>query len=181
MRRTVRCSNRATTSYHVGLEPTVTWRTGWCAAPQKRKPTNQWFFAASSAHTIHCPVRQRTKGNNGLPNGAPTTPSSLRAIKGIPRRMEQYTKPPLNILQRLDSASTHSIHCVWDLSTSLSCNSVALCCVLVSWLVCVCRCCDSSSCMCFYSLCYSCGLIVINIVRVRDSNLWRFLTKGSTW
>jgi hypothetical protein len=30
----------------------------------------------------------------------------------------------------------------------------------------------------FYSLPYSCGLIVINLVRVRDSNLWRFLTKG---
>jgi hypothetical protein len=30
----------------------------------------------------------------------------------------------------------------------------------------------------FYSLPYSCGLIVINCVRVRDSKLWRFLTKG---
>jgi hypothetical protein len=25
---------------------------------------------------------------------------------------------------------------------------------------------------------YSCGLLEINCVRVRDSNLWRFLTKG---
>jgi hypothetical protein len=25
---------------------------------------------------------------------------------------------------------------------------------------------------------YTCGLLVINFVRVRDSNLWRFLTKG---
>jgi hypothetical protein len=32
--------------------------------------------------------------------------------------------------------------------------------------------------MCFYSLPYSCGFIVINLVRVRGSNLWRFLTKG---
>jgi hypothetical protein len=34
------------------------------------------------------------------------------------------------------------------------------------------------SCVWFYSLPYSSGLIVINFVRVRDSKLWRFLTKG---
>jgi hypothetical protein len=34
------------------------------------------------------------------------------------------------------------------------------------------------TCVCFYYLSYSCGLIVINLVRVRGSNLWRFLTKG---
>jgi hypothetical protein len=33
-------------------------------------------------------------------------------------------------------------------------------------------------CVWFHSVLYSCGLIVINLVRVRDSNLWRFLTKG---
>jgi hypothetical protein len=32
--------------------------------------------------------------------------------------------------------------------------------------------------VCFFSLPYSCGLLVINLVRVRDSNLWRFLIKG---
>jgi hypothetical protein len=66
--------------------------------------------------TVWCaqdsPVRQRTEGNNGLPNGAPTVSSCLGAIKGTHRCMEQYTKPPLNILQRLDSASTHTIHCI---------------------------------------------------------------------
>jgi hypothetical protein len=45
-------------------------------------------------------------------NGAPTAPSCLGATKGTPWRMEQNTKPPLNILRRLDSASTHSDHCV---------------------------------------------------------------------
>jgi hypothetical protein len=30
----------------------------------------------------------------------------------------------------------------------------------------------------FLSLPYSCALIVINIVRVRGSNLWRFLANG---
>jgi hypothetical protein len=34
------------------------------------------------------------------------------------------------------------------------------------------------SCVWFYFVPYSCGLLVINCVRVRDSNLWRFHTKG---
>jgi hypothetical protein len=66
--------------------------------------------------TVRCapdsPVRPRTEGKNCLPNRAPTAPSCLGAIKRTPRRMEQYTKPPLNILRRLDSASTHPDHCV---------------------------------------------------------------------
>jgi hypothetical protein len=41
-----------------------------------------------------------------------------------------------------------------------------------------CCCCNSSSYVCFYSFPYSCGLLVINFVRVKDSNLWIFLTKG---
>jgi hypothetical protein len=57
-----------------------------------------------------CPVRQRTEGKNCLPNGDPTASNCLGAIKGTPRRMEQYTKPPLNILRRLNSASTHPDH-----------------------------------------------------------------------
>jgi hypothetical protein len=59
-----------------------------------------------------CPVRQRTEDKNCLPNGDPTAPSCLGAIKGTPRRMEQKTKPPLNIIRHLDSASTHPDHCV---------------------------------------------------------------------
>jgi hypothetical protein len=85
---------------------------------------------------VHCapdsPVRQRTEGNQDLPNIVPTTPSSLGPIKGTLRRMEQNTKPPLNNLRRLDSASTHSIHCDGDFSTSLRYDSAALFCVLVS-------------------------------------------------
>jgi hypothetical protein len=56
------------------------------------------------SRTVHCPVVHQTvhpriEGNQGLPNGAPTAPRSLGTIKGTPRRMEQYTKHPLNILQ----------------------------------------------------------------------------------
>jgi hypothetical protein len=79
-----------------------------------------------------CLMRPRTEGNQSLPNGTQTSPSSLGAIKGTPRRMEQYTKHPLNILQHLDFASTYLIHCYRDLSISLSYNSAALFCVLSS-------------------------------------------------
>jgi hypothetical protein len=44
----------------------------------------------------------------------------------------------------------------------------------------VCRCCDSSSCVCFFPSLTLVVFIVINIVRVRGSNLWRFLTKGTS-
>jgi hypothetical protein len=72
---------------------------------------------------VQCPVHPRTKGNNGLPNGAPTAPSCLGAIKGTPRRMEQNTKHPLNIIRCRDFAYTHPVHCDKDSSTFLSCNS----------------------------------------------------------
>jgi hypothetical protein len=97
-----------------------------------------------------CPVRPRTEGNQGLLNGAPMAPSSLGAIKGTHRRMEQNTKHPLNILQHRDFANTHLIHCDRDSSTSLSCNSVVLFRMLVLVLY-VCCCCNSRSCVCFYS------------------------------
>jgi hypothetical protein len=44
-------------------------------------------------------------------------PSCLGAIKGTPKRMEHNTKDSLIILRRLDSTTTHSDHCVRDLST----------------------------------------------------------------
>jgi hypothetical protein len=79
-----------------------------------------------------CPVRPRIEGNQSLPNGTPTAPNYLGAIKGTSRRIELYTKHSLNILHRLDFASTHLVHCNRDLSTSLVYDSVALFRVLVS-------------------------------------------------
>jgi hypothetical protein len=72
------------------------------------KERNQALFMSGGA--LDCPVRQPTEGKNCLPNGDPTAPSCLGAIKGTPRRMEQYTKPPLNILRCLDSTNTRSNH-----------------------------------------------------------------------
>jgi hypothetical protein len=117
--RTVRCTSRATTTYHVDQGPTIIWHTRPSGAPQNRKSPNQAIlccilctYCSLSGGAPDYPVRQRTEGKNCLPNGAPTAPSYLGAIKGTPRRMEQHTKPPLNILRRLDSASTHPDHCV---------------------------------------------------------------------
>jgi hypothetical protein len=116
---------------------------------------NEIVHYSLSSGALDCPVRPRIEGNQGLPNGAPTTPSSLGAIKGTPRRMEQHTKDPMNILQRQDFTNTHLVHCDRDSSTSLSCNSVMQFCVLVL-VLCACCCCNSRSCVCFFSLPYSC-------------------------
>jgi hypothetical protein len=90
------------------------------ASPEKER--NQALFMSGGASD--CLVHQSTEGKNCLPNGDPTAHSYLGAIKGTPRSMEHNTKPPLNILRRLDSASTHPDHCDWDLSTCLVVNSL---------------------------------------------------------
>jgi hypothetical protein len=103
------------------LGTTVTWphRTVRCAptvSGAPRGPKAQWSASLEeernqalfmSGGAPDYPVRQLAEGNNCLPNGIPTAPSCLGAIKGTPKSMEQYTKPPLNILRRLDFASTH--------------------------------------------------------------------------
>jgi hypothetical protein len=82
-----------------------------------------------------------------LPNRSTTAPSCLGAIKGTPRRMEQYTKPTRNILRLLDSASTHLIRCVSDLSSIWVADSV--CYVSSSSLdLCAWLCCGFESCVC---------------------------------
>jgi hypothetical protein len=100
----------------------------WSASPKKER--NRALFMSSGAPD--CPVRQRTEGKSCLPNGDLMAPSCLGAIKGTSRRMEKYTKPPLNILRRLDSANTHPDHCDWYLSTCWVVNSLRCVCVLVS-------------------------------------------------
>jgi hypothetical protein len=84
-----------------------------------------------------CPGRPQTEGNYCLPNGAATALNCLGAIKGTPRRMEQYNKHLLNIIRHRDLAFAHLIHCVRDFSTFLSCNSDVLLSCAHSRLVCV--------------------------------------------
>jgi hypothetical protein len=134
-------------------------------------------YCSLSGAPLDSPVHRRTEGKNCLPNGVPTAPCCLGAIKGTPKRMEHTPKPPLNILICLDSATTQSDHRVWDLSTSWVVNSLLRVCVLTSWLVCVWL---LRFLRVFLSLPYSCALVVINFIRVRGSNLWRFVTNGKT-
>jgi hypothetical protein len=72
------------------------------------KERNHALFMSVGA--LDYSVRQRIEGKNCLPNRGPTTSSCLGAIKGTPRHMKRHTKPPLNILRRLDSASTQPDH-----------------------------------------------------------------------
>jgi hypothetical protein len=68
-------------------------------AGKGRKSRTVDFTFARGSGAPDCPVRPRTEDNYGLPNGAPTAPCYLGAIKGTPRRMEQDTEHPLNILR----------------------------------------------------------------------------------
>jgi hypothetical protein len=114
---TVRYTSCATASGHVSARPTVNRCTGQSGAPEAKTSQSGDSLPCPGRvlFTVQCtpdsPVHPRIEGNNGLPNEAPTTSSCLRAIKGTPRHMEQYTKLPLNILRRLDSAITHMVHC----------------------------------------------------------------------
>jgi hypothetical protein len=54
-----------------------------------------------------CPVRQSTEGKNCLPTMLSTAPSCLGAIKGTPRRMEDYIKHTLSIPKHQDFDSAH--------------------------------------------------------------------------
>jgi hypothetical protein len=58
-----------------------------------------------------CPVRQATEGKNCLPGMLSTAPSCLGAIKGTPRRMEEYTKLSQSIPKHQDFDSAHLILC----------------------------------------------------------------------
>jgi hypothetical protein len=123
-----------------------------------------------------CPVHHSTEGKIGLPSWPPTTPSCLGAIKETPRRMEEAPKHSLSTLRHPDSAPTHLIRCVSDLSSIRVVNS--LCCHLSSSLhLCAWLCCVFESCVCC-SLTYFYVSFVIIIVRVRGSKLWRFLANG---
>jgi hypothetical protein len=124
-----------------------------------------------------CPVHHSTEGRNCLPSWSPTASSCLGAIKGTPRCMEHDTKSSLSILRLPDSASTHLIDFVSDLSSVWVANS--LCCVSSSSLgLCAWVCCGFGSCVCcspMLTLVFSCDE---NFVRARGSNLWRFLANG---
>ena len=59
-----------------------------------------------------CPVRQSTEGKISLHRLLSTAPSCLGAIKGAPRRMQEYTKHSYNIPKHQDIDFAPLIHCV---------------------------------------------------------------------
>lgn len=94
-------------------------RTGLSGAPPDYPmchETRGWQRSASpnkgiahcslSSGAPDCLVHPWTEDNQSLPNGAPTAPKSLEAIKGTPKHMEHYTKHPLNTLRHRDTAIT---------------------------------------------------------------------------
>jgi hypothetical protein len=91
--RTVRCAPDSVRCANVSESPTV----GFAKEGKKSAPD--------------CPVRQATEGKNCLPRMLSTAPSCLGAIKGTPRRMEEYTKYSLSSPKHQDSNSAHLILC----------------------------------------------------------------------
>jgi hypothetical protein len=71
-----------------------------------------------------CLVHHPTEGKDSLPGLLSTAPSCLGAIKGTPRRMEEYTKHTLSILNHSHSVFAHSIDILSDLSSVLVVNFV---------------------------------------------------------
>jgi hypothetical protein len=71
-----------------------------------------------------CPVHHPTEGKDSLPGLLSTAPSCLGAIKGTPRRMEEYTKHSLIISKHKDITLAHLIRCDRNFSSSWVENSV---------------------------------------------------------
>jgi hypothetical protein len=86
--------------------PTAPNRQRLAAPKQERNPHRTVSGGASD-----CPVRQSTESKNCLPGMLSTAPSCLGAIKGTPRRMEEYTKHSLSIPKHQGSNSVHLIPC----------------------------------------------------------------------
>jgi hypothetical protein len=98
-------------------------RTVRCVPDMSGAPTALWLptvdctIYGKKSGTEHvrcapdCPVRQSTEGKISLPRLLSTAPSCLEAIKGTPRRMEEYTKHSYNIPKHQDIDSTPLILC----------------------------------------------------------------------
>jgi hypothetical protein len=112
---------RAICAGHVA-EPTARrgHRTVRCAPDMSSAPTalrlpkvDCAIFVKKSG-TGQCPVHQSTEGKISLPRLLSTAPSCLGAIKGTPRRMEEYTKHLLSIPKHRDIDSASLILCNSD-------------------------------------------------------------------
>jgi hypothetical protein len=77
------------------------------ASPKKERNLHRTVSDGAS----DSPVRQATEGKNCLLEMLSMAPSCLGAIKGTPRRMEEYTKHSLSIPKHQDFDSAHLILC----------------------------------------------------------------------
>jgi len=110
--RTVRCAPDSVRCANQPEDPTV-----GCARNGRRSaPDNEQWMSGGAPD---CPVRHPTKGKNCLPRMPPTAPSCLGAIKGTPRRMEEYTKQPLSIVDHSHFILAHLFDILSDLSSVL--------------------------------------------------------------
>jgi hypothetical protein len=98
-------------------EPTVTWSHRIVRCAKRTKGSTVGFTTSGKkSGTVH--VRWCTRLSGAPPDIRQELPtkwssngcSCLEAIKGTSKRMEHYTKPPFNILRRLDSATMQSDH-----------------------------------------------------------------------
>jgi hypothetical protein len=85
------------------------------ASPNKERNPHRTVFDGAP----DCPVRQATEGKNCLPRMLSAAPSCLVAIKGTPRRMEEYTKHPLSIVDHSHFILAHLFDILSDLSSVL--------------------------------------------------------------
>jgi hypothetical protein len=113
--RTVRCALNSVRCAKCRNSATV-----GCAILGRRSASDhkQWM----SGGAPDCLARHPTEGKNCLPRIPPTAPSSLGAIKGTPRRMEESPKHTLSILNLPHSVSAHLIDFLSDLSSVLVVN-----------------------------------------------------------
>ena len=94
--RTVRCAQDSVRCANGSQAPTVDYAT------EGKKSAPDSVRCASD-----CPVRKSTEGKICLPGLLSTAPSCLGAIKGTPRRMEEYTKHSLSTLDHSHSILAH--------------------------------------------------------------------------
>jgi hypothetical protein len=99
--------------------PTAPNRQRSAAPKQERNPHRTVPHRTVSGGAPDCPVRQSTEDKNCLPRMLSTATSCLRAIKGTPRRMEEYTKHPLSIVDHSHFILAHLFDILSDLSSVL--------------------------------------------------------------
>jgi hypothetical protein len=164
--RTVQCASRASSQRSTTLSTGNKWTQSTVTRPHRTvrcatgpAASNSRFCQRRKA-IAHCslssgapdyPVRPVTEGNHSLPNGAPTAPRSLWAIKGTPGAWSS-TPSTHWTFYNTENAQTHNCFIVIEI-WALLWVVTPLCCFVCSLVLSACCYCNSRSCVCFYSPC----------------------------